>query len=480
MSTTQELLSMIATLRQRLEQAQHLAQDAGSVAAVLEHPTALGTVPALRQKISAGSRQLVEMQRTFQEVVSVPEAPPPELPAHLTSRALRLLQQTRSLLLQLKQYLPHLSRFLDEGHPAQVYYQDTVLLTELVFRTVQTLPPSPSEQLRCCAGIDVLVVTLQQRVQTLAVLLGNCRREEERLSELADLLQKLAAGQLRSCDPFYALAEALVQDTNSESWLRFPALSPQEPARFIAAHSLTVARVLVQISKQEASGRSALLQPTVAALVHDVGMLTVPAGWLTQIHGLEDQQARLVERHCRTGAHLVRALAADKPWLIEAVVSHHERLDGSGYPAGLSGTQLSPLVRLLAVCDVYVALCSERPYRSAVDTRAALREVLRLSQIGALDATQVRNLERLGYYPVGTAVELTNGACGVVLAVPPLAANLEETSRPVVALLTDSRGQACSLPRPVDLGQCEGLAILRSLSATERRTLFGNSYPQWA
>ena len=58
---------------------------------------------------------------------------------------------------------------------------------------------------------------------------------------------------------------------------------------------------------------------------------------------------------------MVAALFPDAPWLAEAVCTHHERLDGTGYPDGLEGNRIRPLARLLAVCDVYAALCCARP-----------------------------------------------------------------------------------------------------------------------
>ena len=109
-----------------------------------------------------------------------------------------------------------------------------------------------------------------------------------------------------------------------------------------------------------------------AALIHDAGMLRVPAAILTQTDPLTPEQRRLVEGHCRTGAEIAARLRPDAVWLAQAIAEHHERLDGTGYPAGLRGGQMSSLSRLLAVCDVYAASCTARPYRKAKETAHGL------------------------------------------------------------------------------------------------------------
>src|SRR5205085_1779080 len=111
-----------------------------------------------------------------------------------------------------------------------------------------------------------------------------------------------------------------------------------------------------------------------AALLKDVGMLSVPAEVLARPTLLTDEQKRLVESHGRIGAELVAKHLPSTAALCEAIAGHHERLDGTGYPAGLRQGQIGPLPRLLAVADVYTALCCPRPCRPALDPRTALTE----------------------------------------------------------------------------------------------------------
>src|SRR5262249_32732509 len=195
---------------------------------------------------------------------------------------------------------------------------------------------------------------------------------------------------------------------------------------------------------------------------------------------LDDDCRRAIEQHVQTGAELTARLASGAAWLCEATAGHHERLDGTGYPAGLREDQLTPLTRLLAVCDVYAARAAPRPQRPALDTRTALTDTLLLAEQGKLDRYQAEKLLQLSFYPVGSAVELADGAVGVVVATHHARRELNAPSRPVLALLTDSQGRLLPGPSHTDLAECEGRSIVRSLPESERGALRGSRYPELA
>jgi HD-GYP domain-containing protein (c-di-GMP phosphodiesterase class II) len=236
---------------------------------------------------------------------------------------------------------------------------------------------------------------------------------------------------------------------------------------------------MAQVVRHDPDLCSRPLEPVLAALVHDVGMLSVPVEILTHPGSLDDDQHRALETHSRVGSELVHRLLPDAIWLSEATAAHHERLDGTGYPAGLRDAQIVPLARLLAVCDVYAAQCCARPHRPARETRTALTDTLLLAEQGALDRQQAERLLTLGFYPVGTAVELADGAVGVVVANHLGRRELDNPARPVLALLIDAQGQPLAWPWPIDLARCEYQSIVRSLPPAERRAVLGARYPEW-
>jgi HD-GYP domain-containing protein (c-di-GMP phosphodiesterase class II) len=242
---------------------------------------------------------------------------------------------------------------------------------------------------------------------------------------------------------------------------------------------LTVARVIARVARRDPEFQARPLEPVLAALLHDVGMLRVPVEVLLQPGPLNADQRRTIEGHVRLSTELVTRLLPGGDWLIDASAGHHERPDGTGYPNGVREVHLAPLTRLLAVCDVYSSLCTPRPHRPACETRTALTDTLLLAEKGALDRYHAERLLQLSFYPVGSAVELADGSVGVVVATHTGLRDLNLPARPVVALLIDAKGEIVPVSRHLDLAQCEGHSIVRSLSANERHQLLGKRYPEF-
>jgi HD-GYP domain-containing protein (c-di-GMP phosphodiesterase class II) len=111
-----------------------------------------------------------------------------------------------------------------------------------------------------------------------------------------------------------------------------------------------------------------------AAMLQDIGMLEVPEAILNAPRNLTTQELEEVRKHAQNGANLAR-IANFGTIVQDGVQSHHERLDGSGYPRGLSGEDIPLVARILAVCDSYVAMTSDRPHRPKLNPIAALNEL---------------------------------------------------------------------------------------------------------
>jgi putative nucleotidyltransferase with HDIG domain len=115
---------------------------------------------------------------------------------------------------------------------------------------------------------------------------------------------------------------------------------------------------------------------TRAALVHDVGKLTLPRTLLDTPSRLSPQEYALMQQHCATGAHLLRQRGVDEAITL-LVYHHHERWDGQGYPAGLAGPAIPAGARLIAIADAFAAMTTPRPYQSARSLPVALQELER-------------------------------------------------------------------------------------------------------
>jgi hypothetical protein len=482
MTDTSVLLGKIAALRERLDQAQGLAREADSAASDLADG-ARGDAARLRgleRRVASGGADALLLDASLRQLNEHTPGmtEPGPLPQQLTSRARRVLEQTHQLLGQLRSLADQLDALGPDSRLAS-HYRETGAMTETVLRVVQAFPDSASAQLRLCEGVEAILGLIVQRIALLIRLLACRRLENERLKTLMDLLSRLANGQTVAVQDFITMANEILAEVDVTP-LRFPESTHGDPVRLIAEHSLTTAQVIGRIVRADPELRARPMEPVLAALVHDVGMLRVPTEIILKTGTLDDTERRATERHAIIGAELAAKLLPGGAWLSEAAGGHHERLDGTGYPGGLRDAHLTPLTRLLAVCDVYAALCSPRPYRPARETRTALADTLLLADQGGLDPREAERLLTLSFYPVGAAVELANGAIGVVVATHMAARDLNTPARPIVAVLTDALGRPLPTPQYIDLGAAEGPAIVRTLTAAERQESLGRSYPEAA
>ncbi len=111
-------------------------------------------------------------------------------------------------------------------------------------------------------------------------------------------------------------------------------------------------------------------------IVHDTGKIGVPLDILTKPVRLKPSEYDLIKTHAQTGYDILKAIDFQQP-VAQAVLQHHERLDGSGYPNGLKGDEILPAARIVAVADVFESMCAHRPYRAALGADAALDEIIR-------------------------------------------------------------------------------------------------------
>lgn len=143
---------------------------------------------------------------------------------------------------------------------------------------------------------------------------------------------------------------------------------------YTSGHEERVSKLARQMAIEMGLDDSAADAVEIAGLVHDIGKLSVPAEILTKPSSLSPIEIRLIHEHSRSGYEILKDISFVWP-VADIVLQHHERIDGSGYPAGLTGEQMLPLARILAVADVVEAMASHRPYRPALGLPAAVSEI---------------------------------------------------------------------------------------------------------
>ncbi len=144
---------------------------------------------------------------------------------------------------------------------------------------------------------------------------------------------------------------------------------------YTAGHQRRVAQLACAIAREMGLPPDQIEGMHVLSFLHDIGKIAVPAEILSRPGKISDIEFNLIKAHPEVGYNILKDI--EFPWPVaQAVLQHHERLDGSGYPAGLSDENIIPEARILAVADVVEAMASHRPYRPALGIEAALDEIV--------------------------------------------------------------------------------------------------------
>ncbi len=291
------------------------------------------------------------------------------------------------------------------------------------------------------------------------------RADEARLGSQAaairllhDGIETLSRMELANLDLFLrrrqrALVRTLVQlaEEDPEGLLGITAI--RDPTMPQAAHSLMVSIYAIAVGRAMDLGRRDLMRLGVAALNHNLGEATLPVSLFEAKRKLTRSERAQMERHPLVGLkHMLVHYGFGAPSVERAIVSaeHHVHWDGSGgYPIA-SHEVRHAFSRIVAVADVFDALCSDRPYREGYSPDQAVKLMMR--QAGReLDPVLCRTLVRLvGRYPPGSLVELDSGEWGVVLGP---GAGASPLLRPRVLLIADADGFELPTPVAVDLGE---------------------------
>ncbi len=170
---------------------------------------------------------------------------------------------------------------------------------------------------------------------------------------------------------------------------------------YTAGHQRRVAQIAEAIADEIGLPRSQAQGIRMAGLIHDIGKIGVPAEILSKPGRLTDIEFEIIKSHSRTGYEILQPISF--PWpLARIILQHHERLDGSGYPSGISGEEMIVEAKIIAVADVVEAMSSHRPYREAKGIPEALRELengrSRLYDASAVDAC-LRLYREKGFLP---------------------------------------------------------------------------------
>lgn len=265
-------------------------------------------------------------------------------------------------------------------------------LTEVAMREAPSKKTSMAEELQqaskiCVASKQAMVSMFQE------VRMGNAISFET----ASAVVEEISASVMRNSGALISLARLKTVDD------------------YTYMHSVAVCALMVALARQLKLDEAATRELGMGGLLHDLGKAFMPHEVLNKPGKLTDAEFAIMKRHPVDGhtALLGSGIVGAIP--LEVVLHHHEKMDGTGYPDRLKGDGISLYARMGAVCDVYDAITSNRPYKSGWDPAESIRKMAEWCH-GHFDAAIFQAfVKSVGIYPVGSLVRLQSGRLGVVV-----------------------------------------------------------------
>lgn len=285
--------------------------------------------------------------------------------------------------------------------------------------------------------------SLEQEAQHAARLCAQARSQVVSLFEQARLGRAL---DVAGCAPLVEEISASMQ-RNANALLGMVRLKAHDDYTFM--HSVAVCTLMVVLARRLGHDEAQVRAAGLAGLLHDVGKARIPLAVLNKPGKLGAAETALMQMHPELGARLLADSGVADATALDVCLHHHERPDGRGYPHQQAGAAFSMPARMAAVCDVYDAITSNRPYKSGWSPDESIALMAEWTRAGQFDAAVFRAfVDCVGIYPVGSLVRLKSQRLAVVVEHLPHA-----PVAPRVKVFYSIRAQIQQPPELLDLSQ---------------------------
>jgi hypothetical protein len=247
-----------------------------------------------------------------------------------------------------------------------------------------------------------------------------------------------------------ALIERAVTSLECSSDLFWAANNPAAPpgVDYLAFHQARVAVTALRIAANVGYARDRLVGLGLAGCLIDVGLWQLPETLLQRLDALRPEELAAYHSHPRLSAECIRRWGPPDDTIAQAVLEHHEREQGQGFPQGLTGTAVEPDAKVLGLADTYTGLTLPPAARPRLRPHEAVREIVK-SRHEAFPPPLIKALlSEISVFPPGTVVRLSTEEIGRVVGV-----NRHHPLRPRVEVVTDARGHRLPTTRLVDLSE---------------------------
>ncbi len=331
-------------------------------------------------------------------------------------------------------------------------------------------------------GTDSLPEPARPRFTFAPVEAASMRQERTRAAKVISsakgavtrMFNEARMGRLTDLTPAMTLVDEVAASVMRNQGALISLVRLKHADDYTYLHSVAVCAMMIALGRKIGLEDDAVRDCGLAGLLHDLGKMAVPPEILNKPGKLTDSEFLQVRRHPEAGFDMLAAWTDVPDMARDVCLHHHERFDGKGYPHGLRGDQISIHARMGAVCDVYDAITSNRPYKSGWCPAESLRRMADWTKEGHFDpALFAAFVTCMGIYPVGTLLRLKSGRMGVVVD------NSKSLLKPIVKVFFSARSMSHIRPEEIDLaihGSNEEIVAHEDAG----KWGFGDITPYWA
>ena len=296
---------------------------------------------------------------------------------------------------------------LQSGIPELVIDTDKGLDVEVAPKiVVQAVAPVPVVQEKMPPTVPQ--VSYEQEIENAKRIQGKAKQA------VTDLFNQVRMGKAIELNAIEPLVEEinLSVERNSGALLSIVRLKTVDDYTYM--HSVAVCALMTALGQRLGLKGDELRQVGMGGLLHDVGKMGVPSGILNKPGKLTDPEYDVMKNHPMLGWEILKRAEVNDPIPLDVCLHHHEKMDGSGYPAHLAGADISLHARMGAVCDVYDAVTSDRIYKKGWSPAEAIKRMAGF-RVGHFDETVFQMfVKTIGIYPAGSLVRLKSGRLAVI------------------------------------------------------------------
>ncbi|WP_417344454.1 HD-GYP domain-containing protein [Ferrimonas sp.] len=299
------------------------------------------------------------------------------------------------------------------------YIQDPSVLGVLRNLGVERIIIDPSKSKQAPASATCAAAKVKAPAPSKASLKSELPRAKKLLNQAKKLQSRLMSdvklGQKIDLQPVNAMADEFIgsvfRNPSALACLRLI----KDKDDYLLEHSLGVTILMTLFARALGISGTTLHQLCVGSLLHDIGKVRIPEEILNKPGKLTPEEFEVMKSHAAHSRTIIAATPGISKVSLDVAAMHHEKLDGTGYPMGLKGEQISMAGRMVAICDIYDAMTADRVYHKGMAPTLALKRLLEMTPHALDKNLVVKFIQTLGVYPNGCMVELASGRVGIVM-----------------------------------------------------------------